>query len=164
MPISKEPNPLKVLNCSLSILNDLERIGIQALTRIGFEVTAVEDGVQGWDALHSDDFDLLITDITDNEMPRLNGLDLAVKARREGMTLPIILASASAATLGASDYKWLHFAAWLQKPFAMDELQMTAKQVLEESSTALRAKEHCASEISEQRDCSTPNRHWGINE
>ena len=66
-----------------------------------YAVTPVEDGLQAWAALHSKGYDLLITD---NNMPRMTGLELAVKTRLEGMKLPIIVASGTVELLAKTDY------------------------------------------------------------
>ncbi len=56
----------------------------------GFEVIAAADGVEGWERLQRDSFDLVVTDI---EMPRLNGFELCerIRARHERRNLPVIL-------------------------------------------------------------------------
>ena len=76
----------------------------QILTHSGYAVTHVEDGLQAWEALHCDRYDLLITD---NNMPRMTGLELAAKSRLEGMKLPIIVASGDVELLSATDHVWL---------------------------------------------------------
>jgi CheY-like chemotaxis protein len=98
------------------------------LARAGYgSITAVEDGLCAWNALHSKQYDLLITD---NEMPRLTGLELVTQARLEGIKLPIIIASGSADFFAGSDYQWLAFAGRLQKPFDKKELLQTVANVL----------------------------------
>jgi CheY-like chemotaxis protein len=98
------------------------------LARAGYSsITAVPDGVCAWNALHSKQYDLLITD---NEMPRLTGLELVSRARLEGIKLPIIIASGSADCFAGSDYEWLAIAGRLQKPFARKDLLKTVANVL----------------------------------
>lgn len=63
---------------------------LEALARSGYQVDTVEDGEAAWEALQIHDYDLLIAD---NKMPLLRGLDLIIKLRAQGMTLPIIFAS-----------------------------------------------------------------------
>ena len=50
-------------------------LSVRILTLSGYAVTSVEDGLQAWAALHSDRYDLLITD---NNMPRMTGLELGI--------------------------------------------------------------------------------------
>ena len=50
----------------------------------------VEDGEAAWEALQTNDYDLLIAD---NKMPKLWGLDLIIRLRPQNKTMPIIFAS-----------------------------------------------------------------------
>src|SRR6266498_4950023 len=51
----------------------LRSLSAQVLVRSGYEVDVAEDGMAGWEALRAESYDLLITD---NQMPRLSGLEL----------------------------------------------------------------------------------------
>jgi YesN/AraC family two-component response regulator len=53
-------------------------------------VDTAEDGEFGWEALQAKNYDLLITD---NNMPKVSGLELVKKLRSARMALPVILAS-----------------------------------------------------------------------
>ena len=128
------------------------------LTRAGYSsITAVPDGVCAWNALHSNQFDLLITD---NEMPRLTGLELVTKARLEGIKLPIIMASGSADFLTGSDYEWLAFAGRLQKPFDRRDLLRIVANVLE----SLPKYRGSALIYGNEFRHLTPHDTWGIND
>ncbi|MBL9204798.1 MAG: response regulator [Opitutaceae bacterium] len=60
------------------------------LVRAGFRISTAADGEAGWQAILSESFDLVLTD---NEMPRLRGVDLIVRLRKAGFMLPVILVS-----------------------------------------------------------------------
>src|SRR2546422_955545 len=68
--------------------------------------------------------------ITDYDMPRLTGLDLATQTRLAGMRLPIVLVSGSADALREPASSRLGLAARLPKPFGAETLVETVKQVL----------------------------------
>src|ERR1044071_2825433 len=94
---------------------DIRRIYAELLIRSGYGVDTAEDGEAGWKMLHAvrhdpGSYDLLITD---NNMPRLSGLDLIKKLRSARMTLPIILASGAP----LNDIEELQLAAVLPEPF-----------------------------------------------
>ena len=59
------------------------------LTGAGYDVVQAEDGQKAWELFQSDHFDLVITDI---EMPKMNGFELARKIRSEAgnKDVPII--------------------------------------------------------------------------
>ncbi len=60
----------------------------RALELRGFEVTAVNDGLQALESLKDQSFDLLVTDIV---MPGLDGIGLALKVTRDHPDLPVLL-------------------------------------------------------------------------
>jgi CheY-like chemotaxis protein len=100
---------------------------VHLLSRAGYKVTSVGDGLSAWEALQKNKFDLLITD---NDMPNLTGIDLVTKLRRSNVAMPIILASGSAGFFSGEEYRWLKFSACVQKPFLPDELVQTVERVL----------------------------------
>lgn len=65
-----------VVDDSLTV-RELER---KLLTGRGYEVTIAVDGMDGWNAVRSERFDLVITDI---DMPRLDGIELVTLIRRD---------------------------------------------------------------------------------
>ena len=62
------------------------------LEAVGYVVDVAVDGMDGLNALHSDDYDLLITDV---DMPRMNGIELARSVRRDPRlkNMPIMMVS-----------------------------------------------------------------------
>ena len=64
----------------------------QLLSLSGYDVDVAVDGQDGWNALTTRAYDLLITDV---DMPRMNGIDLIRAVRREPRfaQLPIIIVS-----------------------------------------------------------------------
>jgi len=97
------------------------------LIRFGYRVDAAGDGAAGWKALHTKHYDLLITD---NNMPKICGIELVEKLRAVGMTMPVILASGAMPTEELKRHPWLKLAATLLKPFGRDELLGAVQKVL----------------------------------
>ena len=77
-----------VVDDSLTV-RELER---KLLVGRGYEVSVAVDGMDGWNALRSEDFDLLITDI---DMPRMDGIELVTLLRRDTrlQSLPVMVVS-----------------------------------------------------------------------
>jgi DNA-binding response OmpR family regulator len=96
------------------------------LVRCGYHVDIAVDGAAGAAALQAASYDLLITD---NNMPKVSGVELIQKLRSNKMTLPIIMASGTAPAAGVE----IHLAATLVKPFTHEELLVTVKKVLGET-------------------------------
>ena len=77
-----------VVDDSLTV-RELER---KLLVNRGYEVAVAVDGMDGWNALRAEDFDLLITDI---DMPRMDGIELVTLLRRDTrlQSLPVMVVS-----------------------------------------------------------------------
>lgn len=94
--------------------------GVMAgLRHAGYTVDWLTDGVAAWQALETEQFDLLVLDLS---LPRLDGLSLLRQLRSSGYDLPVLLLTArdtvsdrvTGLDAGADDY--------LTKPFDLDEL------------------------------------------
>jgi two-component system sensor histidine kinase and response regulator WspE len=70
-------------------VRELER---KVLASRGYEVDVAVDGVDGWNAVRSGRYDLVVTDV---DMPRMNGIELVVKIRQDPRLhlLPVIIVS-----------------------------------------------------------------------
>ena len=100
----------------------IRRACYRVLQRAGYEVDAVADGLDAWDALQEQAYQLLITD---NDMPCLKGADLVRKVRRAGLDVPIIFASGM-----VTEYDCQHCDALLAKPFTGEDLLNSVRGVL----------------------------------
>ncbi|WP_035051175.1 response regulator transcription factor [Carnobacterium pleistocenium] len=102
----------------------------------GYFVDIVHDGKEAYEYASLVDYDGLILDIM---MPKLSGLEVLEKLRRESKQIPILLLTAKSAIddriggldLGADDY--------LTKPFAMGEL-LARIRAMTRRKTVLQAK------------------------
>lgn len=77
-----------VVDDSLTV-RELER---KLLLNHGYEVSVAVDGMDGWNVLRSEHFDLVVTDI---DMPRMNGIELVTLIRRDSRlsALPVMVVS-----------------------------------------------------------------------
>ncbi|MPS77292.1 MAG: hybrid sensor histidine kinase/response regulator [Achromobacter sp.] len=77
-----------VVDDSLTV-RELER---KLLVNRGFEVAVAVDGMDGWNMLRSEDFDLVVTDV---DMPRMDGIELVsrIKADAKLQGLPVMVVS-----------------------------------------------------------------------
>jgi DNA-binding response OmpR family regulator len=106
---------------------DLRLLSADVLGGFGYRVDTAEDGAAGWEALHANSYDLLITD---NNMPKVSGVELVKKLRSARMALPVILASGAIPTEELDRHPWLQLAATLVKPFSGGQLLKTVNEVL----------------------------------
>lgn len=67
---------------------DLRRITSGILVEAGYEVESAEDGEIAWQMIQRNDYALVITD---NNMPRLTGIELLRLLHSERIAIPVIL-------------------------------------------------------------------------
>ena len=111
----------------------IRQVNAEMLSRFGYEAETAEDGAAAWEALQANGYDLLITD---NNMPNVSGVELVKKLRSAHMSLPVVLASGTIPTEAMNWNSSLQLAAMLLKPFTMDELLATVKEVLHAADSA----------------------------
>jgi two-component system response regulator MprA len=96
----------------------------------GYQVDAACDGRQALDAVHTDEPDAMVLDVS---MPGLDGLETCRQLRAEGVLLPVLMVTArdsvgdrvAGLDAGADDY--------LVKPFALQELLARLRALLRRS-------------------------------
>lgn len=132
--------------CRILLVDDdsgVRQCSTLALVNSGYHVEAAEDGAIAWEALQIKAFNLLITD---NNMPKLTGVELVRRVRAAHMAMPVIMATGRLPTEALSGNPSLQLAAMLPKPFSLDELLETVR-------TVLRATDSPREGIEPPRDC-----------
>src|ERR1039457_4684287 len=106
-PLQRQPN----LRQRILVVDDdplIRRLNSEVLIYSGYRVDAADDGASAWDALLVNDYDLLITD---NDMPKVTGVDLLKKVHATRMAMPVVMA---AGTFCQSKHYNLDDADWLE--------------------------------------------------
>ncbi len=98
------------------------------LARLGYAVEVAADGADGWERVRSGVYDLLITD---QEMPRLTGLQLAREVYQARLSLPILLVTATPPERDPADLAWNQIWATLLKPVVPSDLVEAVSSVLQ---------------------------------
>lgn len=107
--------------------DNLREVMTDYLEDNGFQVTAVPDGAEAWDAFCGQDFRLVLLDVM---MPRMNGFEVCRRIRAKE-DVPILFLTARAQeedqlrgyALGADEY--------IVKPFSLPVLVAKCKAILE---------------------------------
>ena len=107
--------------------SDLRRLYAEVLARPGYHVDAAEDGAAGWEAIQASNYNLLITE---NNLPKLTGVELVRKLRAARLAVPVVMAAVRLPTLELDQNPPLRLAALLSKPFYLSELLQTVRAVL----------------------------------
>jgi DNA-binding response OmpR family regulator len=107
--------------------SDIRFLNTAALTSSGYHVDAAEDGDVAWNILQKHQYDLVVTD---NEMPKMTGVELLAKLHAARMALPVIMATGTLPTEAFDVSPWLRPAALMQKPYSQADLLRSVKEVL----------------------------------
>lgn len=104
--------------------------------RSGYEVTTASDGEQAWQLINERLPDILITDC---QMPRMNGLQLAERVKNDPKTsnLPVVMLSAKGFELSDADLRErFGILALISKPFSPRDLFERVEAILNEREAA----------------------------
>jgi DNA-binding response OmpR family regulator len=127
LPPSTNPPP-RILVVEDDVL--IRKLNTRLLLGSGYEVDAAADGAAAWRALNADNYDLVITD---NNMPKVSGVELLKKLRAARMALPVIMATGAFPHEEFTRCPWLQPAATLLKPYTPAEMLSTVEKVLREA-------------------------------
>ncbi|GAB1536010.1 hypothetical protein ADMFC3_16410 [Geovibrio sp. ADMFC3] len=122
MPHVSEMRSKKLLLAEDNIVN--QKLAVTIFERLGYRVTAAENGFKALEALRNDDFDLVFMDI---QMPVMNGIE-TVEAIRSGESgvrrpdIPIIAMTAHALKGDREKFIEAGMNDYLSKPFKHEEL------------------------------------------
>jgi len=106
---------------------DIRQLTSDVLAMAGYAVQTAEDGEIGWEAVRDGHYDLVITD---NNMPKVSGVELVGKMRAGGINTPVIMATGTIPTAELSRSPWLRVSTILQKPFTVERLLQSVRGVL----------------------------------
>jgi two-component system NtrC family response regulator len=97
------------------------------LERSGFEVESASDGGEALALLEDNAYDLLLTD---QRMPKMDGLELLERVRKLSPRMPVVLMTAFGTVSTAVEAMKRGAADYLTKPFERDELLLVIEKVM----------------------------------
>ena len=100
-----------------------------ALTNRGFEVEVATNGLEAWNRVQNEQFDLVITDI---RMPEMTGIEFCSQLRTlEGYQFtPIVIETGFAADMDPAVFQELGIAEMINKPFNPSDLAQSVEKCL----------------------------------
>jgi DNA-binding response OmpR family regulator len=106
---------------------NIRNLNTEVLIQFGYQVDAAPDGAAAWNTLQSENYHLVVTD---NDMPKVTGVELLKMLHAARMTLPVVMATGMLPKEDFSHCPWLLPAALLLKPYTLLELVRTVQGVL----------------------------------
>jgi DNA-binding response OmpR family regulator len=107
---------------------DLRQLSIDVLRAANYEVEGVKDGAAGWDAVQANNnYDLIITD---NQMPRMTGIELIEKLRSAHLTPRVLMATGNLPVHEFARRPWLKPDATLERPSTNEDLLVAVRNLL----------------------------------
>ncbi|BAU14813.1 multi-sensor hybrid histidine kinase [Leptolyngbya sp. NIES-3755] len=125
--------PLKILVAEDNLVN--QKVIRLTLQRLGYSIDLVNTGVEAIEALHHQNYDVILMDL---QMPEMDGLEATEQIHRAWLQHPSIVAMTASATpedraqclaVGMEDY--------LTKPIQIDQLMRVLSNVRSQNSTPL---------------------------
>lgn len=107
---------------------DFRKLQKDLLAAAGYEIQCANDGAAGWEALQNENYDLVITD---NQMPRMTGLEMIEKLYTAEMSIPVIMATGNLPIKEFARKPWLKPEGSLQRPYTDGELLDAVRNVLD---------------------------------
>ena len=102
----------------------------KSLKRAGHRVTYARDGIEAYEKLQENDFDLLLTDLS---MPGMDGIDLVKKIREQLNQIKVMFITGfSAVAIEANETEFENQAEVVSKPFHLNDLTLRIEQMLGE--------------------------------
>ena len=117
-------------NCRVLVVDDeapIRELMRRWLTNDGYDCVTAAGGVAAWEALRSDEFALLITDIM---MPGMSGMELLSKVTQEQPDVAVIIVTAMDDRATAADALSLGAYGYLIKPFEKNEALISVSSAL----------------------------------
>ena len=135
----------------------IREVNAGILSRSGYQTETAEDGEAAWKALQTNCYDLLITD---NNMPKVSGLELIKKLHAAQIALPVIMVSGTIPSEAWDREACPEIAATLPKPVTVKELVDTVKKVLQTRPLARAPRSvRCGAPQSLRRTIAQPRKH-----
>lgn len=103
---------------------------VELLSEEGYEVASAENGQRGLEAVKSNDYDVVLTDLI---MPGIGGMDVLREAKRIKPRSHVILITAFATVENAVEAMKAGASDYITKPFKVDEVQTKIRKVIAEA-------------------------------
>jgi CheY-like chemotaxis protein len=115
--------PLRILIAEDNYIN--RRLLLLLLRNLGYEAVATENGRECLEAVLTESYDIVLSDI---DMPEMNGIECTAQIRRAGLDLPIIAVTASFPELTREQCLDSGMNGYMTKPVNVTEIKRVLRE------------------------------------
>ena len=103
---------------------------VERFNQLGYQVSAVGDGLRAFEKVARDHYDLVMTELN---LPHMSGIDLLKKIREVNESLPVIFVSAQAGVTEAVEAMKLGAFDFIVKPLTVEMIEIISSQLFDRS-------------------------------
>lgn len=133
---SDQPTPARGKFQSILVVEDdptVRELTGELLEALGYRPVCAGNGVEGLELIDNAEQEIHLV-LSDVAMPKMGGIELAIELNKRKPSIPVVLMSGYAPDPMGGGFSSANLAAWLQKPFSVDDLASTLAKVLSDSS------------------------------
>jgi CheY-like chemotaxis protein len=105
----------------------MRQFNVEILVQSGYHVDSAKDGAVAWAILQDANYDLLVTD---NDMPKVSGIELLKTLHAARRALPVIMVTGTSPDHEFTRHPWIKAAAVILKPYTEKKFLGTVNEVL----------------------------------
>ena len=105
----------------------------ELVKELGYDSICASDGSKALEIIGTTQRPIQLV-LSDVAMPGMGGVELATELQRREPSIPVVLMSGYAPDPMGGGFSSPNLAAWLQKPFTVDDLAHTLAEILSENS------------------------------
>jgi PAS domain S-box-containing protein len=124
------------------LIADDEKVIREGIRRIlskeDLEICLVENGLQAWEALQQQSFDLLLVDL---KMPQMDGMELLQRVKKQVPDQIVVIITGHATIEAAVEAMKYGAYDFITKPFLPEQLRMVVKRALEKRGLEIEARQ-----------------------
>ena len=110
---------------------DVRDVIAEMIAMFGYEVSIHSNGAEAWNDIAANRYDLIITDLG---LPGLDGGELLMTMRRNGIKTPALIITGVDSDSSGIDLNKITNCSFIQKPFKIEDLKIKINELLKNDS------------------------------
>lgn len=116
---------------------DVRDVMAEMIAMFGYHVTVHSNGAEAWKDIAANKYDLIITDLG---LPGLDGGELIIMMRRNGIKIPALIIAGVDSESSGIDLKKIQNCLYIQKPFRIEDLKNKIYELLRDDKKEFKRK------------------------